>query len=234
LSIIGDYCPVEVDRCTFPGDFGFGLALVDTGAFTVDNCEAYNTHLDSDGLWGVGVVVYQSAPSSACVIGNSITGLRSHANAGPGLVVRGTQCALGITGGDYERNTSFGILAADTSYTHIIGANVVDTRADADGLFGDGIIVVNSGPGSTVNSTLSVITNSARAGITNFGGLLELGFNKLECNPIALDGETYLGSAPGFIDDGEDDNTCGCGGTTVTCQVLSSGLAAPTPPPTKL
>jgi hypothetical protein len=99
----------------------------------------------------------------------------------------------------------------------------------ADGTFGDGIVVYAI---ATASATITAtrVEGSARAGIANFGGAVTLGTTKLECNSIHLDGESMAGVAFTFDDAGG--SACGCSGSSVVCQILSSGLAPPEPIPT--
>jgi hypothetical protein len=96
----------------------------------------------------------------------------------------------------------------------------------ADGTFGDGIVIYAVDDASaTITGTR--VEGSARAGIANFGGVVTLGTTKLECNAIHLDGEAMAGVAFTFDDSGG--SACGCGASTVACQILSAGLAPPEP-----
>ena len=61
----------------------------------------------------------------------------------------------------------------------------------------------------------------------SFSTSLTLSASTLECNKLDLDGETLLGVPYTFTDEGG--NTCGCGGETWACKVLSTALAAPPP-----
>jgi hypothetical protein len=55
----------------------------------------------------------------------------------------------------------------------------------------------------------------------------------LRCNAIQLDAETYPEGVPATFDlaNGGSENaaSCSCGASSAKCQVLSSGLAPPTP-----
>jgi hypothetical protein len=99
----------------------------------------------------------------------------------------------------------------------------------ADGSYGDGVASLSFPGPAQVVVTGSRIESSARAGVTAFGGAVVLGSTVLECNPIALDGETYQGVQSSFTDEGG--NTCGCAGATSSCAVASSSIAPPQPLP---
>jgi hypothetical protein len=120
-------------------------------------------------------------------------------------------------------------VSIDTSDAVLDGVLVHDTKARADGLFGDGIAVfAETGPSSAVVSR-SRVQQSARAGLSDFGADVKLDTTTFECDAIQLDGEAY-GSAPYSLQDLGGD-ICGCSGTPVVCQILSSGLAPPELPP---
>jgi hypothetical protein len=123
-------------------------------------------------------------------------------------------------------NREFGLVIDSVLGVVVDRVLVRDTQPRAsDGLFGDGIsIVTDRGPAS-VGITASRIEASARAGLSSFGGAVTLGSSTLECDAIALDGETFGGSSASFVDQGG--NVCGCSGTPAVCQILSSGLAPP-------
>ncbi len=112
-------------------------------------------------------------------------------------------------------------------------AEVRETMAN-DGRFGDGLLVIapwNKATGvpfetrATVSNTR--VSASARAGVGNFGGRVELGATQLECNGIQLAGEHNGPVDYAFQDLG--DNACGCDAQSTACQVLSSNLEPPPP-----
>jgi hypothetical protein len=100
----------------------------------------------------------------------------------------------------------------------------IQARA-SDGLYGDGLVVYSTAYPATATVTASRIEKSARAGVSNFGASLTMGSTTLDCDAIALDGETSSAGSPSFVDDGA--NACGCSGASSVCQVLSNGLAPP-------
>jgi hypothetical protein len=127
-----------------------------------------------------------------------------------------------------QRQHDVGIFVAAATAT-LEGVLVEETAPRAlDGGFGDGIAVFSvmllPVPGTVVVSA-SRIAGNARAGISSFGGHLELGTTRLDCNLIDLDGEDNEGSAASFMDLGK--NGCGCGDASTGCQVLTSGLTPP-------
>jgi hypothetical protein len=73
------------------------------------------------------------------------------------------------------------------------------------------------------------IERSARAGISNFGSTLTVTANQMNCNLFHFGGEDVGPDQWEYIDDGG--NVCGCGDTTVVCQVTSPGLEPPDPIP---
>jgi len=73
------------------------------------------------------------------------------------------------------------------------------------------------------------IENSARAGVSNFGGDVGLEGVQLECNTIALASEVLpIIERPSTFDD-RGNNLCGCGEIVSECKAISSGLEPPEP-----
>ena len=83
---------------------------------------------------------------------------------------------------------------------------------------------------ATVTVTGTRIENSARAGLSNFGGEAVIGSNHFDCNAFDLNGETkYLGKSLPFSFENLGGNTCGCGSEQSHCKIVSSALEAPPP-----
>jgi len=99
----------------------------------------------------------------------------------------------------------------------------------ADALFGDDVIIAAAYDEHAASAVVSgsLLASAARAGVGAFGAQVQLGTSAVQCNEIDLDAETYLGQEPTFVDLGG--NECGCDGTSVVCQVLSSELGPPNP-----
>ncbi len=71
------------------------------------------------------------------------------------------------------------------------------------------------------------VEHNERAGIASFGAHIALGARQVDCNAIALNGETQATMASDFLDLGS--NLCGCAAELSLCQVLTSGLSPPDP-----
>jgi hypothetical protein len=129
-----------------------------------------------------------------------------------------------------ERSVDTGILmSAETALENV---RVSGTTARAtDGLFGDGIDAVDfnlflpSAPIPFITLDRVHALENARAGLGNFGCLMELRKSRFECNPIALSADALSGGI-GLIDGGE--NSCGCGQDMGACQTLGA-LQPPEP-----
>ncbi len=105
-------------------------------------------------------------------------------------------------------------------------------RRLADEAFGDGVVAsaLPLGQGNALTSLRlerCLIGHNDRAGIANFGAQVVLGTSQLDCNAIALNGETYLGTPDQFEDLGS--NLCGCESELTVCKSLSTGLSPPEP-----
>jgi len=125
-----------------------------------------------------------------------------------------------------ERNVGFGVavFASDATFENVV---VQDTASLPGGSDGDGISVVSGNTPGLAHLQGCRIARSSRAGLAIFGATVELGSSQFDCNPIHLDGETFLEVPFALTDLG--DNICGCGSDRVTCKVISSNLTAPTP-----
>lgn len=97
----------------------------------------------------------------------------------------------------------------------------------ADGLFGDGMAVfaIDAPASAVVSGTL--IEESARAGLSNFGAMVSLGATHLRCAPFELAGEPWKGID--FVFEDRGDNLCGCPAADHACHAVSANLAPPEP-----
>jgi hypothetical protein len=71
------------------------------------------------------------------------------------------------------------------------------------------------------------IESSERAGIANFGAVVDLAGTTLQCNGFDLAGEDYEGS-PSVVHD-LGGNACGCPEATGACEMVSADLDPPAP-----
>ena len=91
-----------------------------------------------------------------------------------------------------------------------------------DGPFGDGLLVwADQGP-AWMDVNDSLIENSDRAGVANFGARVSLRNTSLRCQAFDLDGEL---DAFTFEDNGN--NSCGCPEASDPCLVVTTGLERP-------
>jgi hypothetical protein len=168
----------------------------------------------------VGFVV-QGQGTGCVLLHNLFTG--GHTGGGI-LILDG--CA-DIKDGLLAGNSFYGIALVRSSAT-INGTFILDTAPrPSDGHFGDGVVAFLS----SAELTGLDIERSARCGMSNFGGTLTVNANLLNCNLFHVCGENVGPNEFNYDDFGG--NVCGCGDTSVVCQVTSPGLEPPEPlPPT--
>jgi hypothetical protein len=94
-----------------------------------------------------------------------------------------------------------------------------------DGLFGDGVAVYSEFAPSSASLTSVSIEQSARAGLSNFGGAASVGATRIQCAAFGVAGEALAGQDFSFDDRG--DTLCGCPDATEACHAVSSGLLPP-------
>ncbi|RLB61476.1 MAG: hypothetical protein DRI90_11295 [Deltaproteobacteria bacterium] len=115
-----------------------------------------------------------------------------------------------------------GLRASDSDV--VVTATAIDGVASVGDQFGDGICSESVDMTSSVEIRDTVISRSARAGISSFAGDVQMAGVRLNCNPIQLNSEPGA-TGLGFHDEG--DNWCGCDHAAGTCQILSSSLEPP-------
>jgi hypothetical protein len=155
-----------------------------------------------------------------------------YGNLGGGIAIVGASVC--IKGGFLVANRIFGIRITNASVS-IESTNIWDTAPRPDNSWGDGINVW----ASLVSLNGLLIKNSARAGVSNFGGAVALGATILDCYAWALESEVLPagwlgpGNPPANLDFGvfqdAGGNTCGCGGVEESCGAVSVGIPAPDP-----
>jgi len=198
----GHRSDVEVDACVF--ERGQEVGLYATGSdVDVHATVVRDTRAKPDGQLGVGVDAELSAN----------TGQRALLTLRDSLV---------------ERNQSVGVfvISADVAIAHSVVRDTVVEPFTA--LFGDGITVLSFFGSASASVDQSLIEANARAGMSNFGGALEISNSALQCNAVDLNGELWEGTEFAFNDRGG--NRCGCNDSERICRVLSTSLTPPDPP----
>jgi len=191
---------VTVRHSLIASSHGFGIAAIGCSA-TIDASEVSDVESHrSDGTYGVGIAA--------------------------GAAPDGTPARLAVTSSLVARCRAAGI-AVIASSGDIRSSHVRDVRgAEAGSRFGDGITVVVAAHGSVLDARASVIdtivSGSARAGVSVFGGAIDLRGSIFSCNGFDVNLETNLGSAPRLDDRGE--NVCGCGEGWLGCRAQSASL----------
>jgi hypothetical protein len=117
--------------------------------------------------------------------------------------------------------------AALDGHLELDGVWIDGTRAAAEGEVGDGVLVWSYKGNGTALIRRALIERSARVGIANFSGSIDLGDSILACNRIPVDGERFEEKSFTVRDSGG--NVCGCG-EKASCAVTSSNLKPPPAP----
>jgi hypothetical protein len=201
------------------------------------------------------------APASATVVGSRVDGafdagimLAGGDYVAEGLLVENTQGGnptyFGARGINVQNNPQTGESAmATVSWSVVRGSTggglvvgnasvtaqglVIEHTDPIEDLFGDGVAVVAIDGPTQLSLAASRVDGSARAGISNFGGFVELGTSVLECNDVSLAYQDLAFADAAFDDLGG--NLCACSqtsdGSTPTsegvCKVLSPDLSPP-------
>jgi hypothetical protein len=163
--------------------------------------------------------------SNLLIAATSIVG--SH---GPGIAISGGSAFINET--FIKQATGMGILLHDMVHGDVEDVRILDSlpfsAGPQAGKFGDGITVVGGAADGVVWVTDSSIENSARAGLSNFGGRVALGDTIIQCAAaFDLEGETLMGETFLFTDLGGQ--KCGCPTATGTCTAVSVGFEPPAP-----
>ena len=207
-----------------PSGVRFSGVTIHGGARGIAGSFGALTLVDSEvvDMSGAGIFVDNTTGPAGCNVSFDHVEVRN--NGGGGLAIVGGLCTAEIANSSLVGNSIFGIALDRAGSVHIDASSASATRADSAGLWGDGVIVVDSGPVVIDNSTLSF---AVRAGLSSFGcSSVTLTDDELLCDAFALDGEADAGCWPTWLDAGG--NACGGCGSSETCQVLSNGLAPPT------
>jgi hypothetical protein len=125
-----------------------------------------------------------------------------------------------------ERNHVWGIGVLGSSAT-IESTLIRATLPNDEGWFGDGIFVMSAGDTRPAVVSLSsvVIESSARAGLSNFGGHVDMADTTIQCSAFDIEGEPF-GEKP-FVFNDLGGNLCGCPEANRACEVVSANLEPP-------
>ena len=160
---------------------------------------------------------------------NAFSHTNIHGTRGPGVVVlNGGACffhALIAT-------TRLAGIFAEGAAVLVQDSRIYFSSADLQtGNFGDGVAVYPGVAPSHVVLVNTKIQFSARAGVANFGSLVELFGVKIQCAAFELEGERLDGFNFVFNDGGG--NVCGCPLANSPCVAVSAGLEAPSMTPSE-
>jgi hypothetical protein len=132
-----------------------------------------------------------------------------------------------VTGSLVENNREMGValFGADATVDTTFVRNTL--AREADNRFGDGISVSAHSAPANAGVHFTLIADSARAGISNFGGLAAIAGSTIRCAAFDLEGEEYNGHAFAFDDGGG--NTCGCPTADQPCLAVTASIEPPEP-----
>jgi hypothetical protein len=189
-----------IRECLFQGNHRTGVFIVGS-TVRLEASEIRDTQTDGMGFYARGLNVQH----------DSYRGSRST------VVVRGTRI---------ETSYEIGLFAAASDVV-IEGTAIVDTFAEAEGTYGDGLCLWSDIHRGTATVVGTRVERSARAAISNFGGDMTLGGSALACQPIDLAGNPQEQNDFSFIDLGG--NLCGCPEADGPCKMESATLEPPDP-----
>jgi hypothetical protein len=120
-------------------------------------------------------------------------------------------------------------MAALASVVDFQDNEIHNTIPNPAGKWGDGITLF-PGPQFQTQATVfgNLVADSARAGLSNFGSVVALQDNTIQCASFELEGEPYLGFDFTFANNGG--NACGCpdlGEALGACTTETVGIEAP-------
>jgi hypothetical protein len=222
-SVVRDTTPNEVN-----GKFGRGITIQDEGDGAVANIRRSLVDRNHDGgVFVGGSELHMEGTLVRGTLPRSLDG-----RFGRGVIVQHNPVTFApssatVVDSRLQENHDAGLSSHDGRIV-LERTSIVDTRASAGGLFGDGLSLSQLAGQAQASVAACALMNNARAGIANFGGAISLEASSIQCNVIDLDGED-VGSGM-FSFDNRGGNVCGCSDTDTSCKVQSSGLAAPDAP----
>ncbi len=220
-----------VVRDTFPqqSDLRFGRGIdIETSRYTGAPSTATVTASLVERSHDIGIYASGSEATLENVVVRDTFPRQSDLGLGRGINIQtatGTPSTATITTSLVERSHDIGVLISGSEVT-LRGVAIRQTRGRAcDGLFGDGLVVVSESGPATAAITNSLVQDSDRAGLGNFGAHVGLGATVLTCNAFDLASETFLDQPFAFDDLGQ--NSCGCPEPSEACKAISAGLEPP-------
>jgi len=144
---------------------------------------------------------------------------RAHPTTGKGTTLLFHGCLV-----EQSEQLGIAILGSDAS---IESSVIRDSRANSNGYFGDGVLVMSEDGPARATLTGTRIDQSARAALSIWGASAAVSNSAFRCQTFDLDFETYKGIAAEVDDAGG--NQCGCPDATAPCKAASANLEAPAP-----
>jgi hypothetical protein len=138
----------------------------------------------------------------------------------------GAPSSITLRGSFVEGSMDLGLVAYQSTVV-VESSAIVRTTPNIQGIFGDGLSAVHGVEGlmpTTMVIEASLIEDSARAGVSNFGSSVFLSNSVVGCASFQLAGEPSAGLSGSYEDGGG--NACGCPAAG-ECKVISAGLSPP-------
>ena len=230
----GNAAPIHVRDCVV-ANTGRGILSLSAGKVTVDNCTIQHT------LWNAVSIAPHVVNSLHLVV--TLAHMVLLDAQGAGIYLSNT--AVNISNATVTGAIGGGIVATNTNGvidSCLILANwkagvlwhgpgsvaiqntVISHTFSLAGLLGDGVTVWNQADAFLVHDYIS---NSQRAGVSNYGATAHLYDCDITCSAFDIASEPWQGIDAAFEDLGS--NVCGCQGIFDECNALSYELAPPPP-----
>ena len=209
----------------------FGVAVANTGqaCVVVKNSlyTAFQNHFEECGF-NLGSGLLPGAGGGVLAQNAGVNFLESSINAsnGPGIAATGgttfIQSQSEIVAAHGMGILLFEPLAALIKDTQVRLTQPFPPGHPKAGNFGDAVLAVGGG---SVWIGDSLLANTARAGIANWGSFVDVGNTKIQCSVFDLEGEPL--GPQNFAYNDRGGNLCGCPTANGTCEAVSAGLAPP-------
>lgn len=198
IDVPGDRADATIRYSVVQRNVSSGILVAGSDA-TIEASVISDTRPNDEGSWGTGISIQR-------IFGTLIS---SRAAIRTSLIERTVQTGVTVAGSE-----------ATIELSH-----VRDVQPDAEGLYGDGVMVHS--PDSPSSATLygTRVDSSARAGVASFGAYVVLDRLAVTCGALDINGEAA--NAADFIFDDRGTMACGCPSATERCRVESSALEPP-------
>jgi Protein of unknown function (DUF1565) len=222
-----------------------GVVVADTFPNASDGLTGRGINIENDIVGGApsyaaigGSLVERNAEMAIAVLGSEAhllsTLVRGTAVQGPsgalgrGLAVQasvanGVPSVGSATSSQFEMSGDSGVFASGATL-ELDSVVVRDTAGTTSATFGDGVLASGQEGPTSVAVRRSLVENSARAALSNFGAHMIVESSTLQCQQFDIAAES-VPSEPTF--DNLGGNACGCPAELDACKTASSGLSPP-------